>query len=397
MVRPVTVVSALSFLCLAATNFLKLISQHNQSMQLQGICDISPVIEKNSLVILLVPILGDNDLLPKLENAISAFLHKVNGLAGCHVTVILKGDRHISDNLVETTDPIYARLTCLLGHLKSLRISKIKLDLETFDGLARDTILEIESHQDICTEIEEMAYLLGSSPYWDIDGRLDFFDVCSGRSLLYNQSAQTIRRVAQLTKFVGPRTLILRHAYLDNGSCLALLNESEAVNIDLGSNRIYPEKLLKDQLKSCNWLSLAANDLDDIDFHMLPASLTQLRLDKNRLQHVSLEGLTNQSIRWLSLYRNSIRQIECLPSTIDYLNLGANPLVKIPESLYDTRIQWLGLARTKLTSLPNWLTEMPSLQTLDISYIEDQLPRSQIDHLISQNKRLITRPGFFYG
>ena len=75
-------------------------------------------------------------------------------------------------------------------------------------------------------------------------------------------------------------------------------------------------------------------------------------------------------------------------------NLGANPISALPETLSTcNNLEFLGLARTQISRLPDWIFSSPSLRELDISYIEDRIPRAQIELLCAQNISLVTRPG----
>jgi Leucine-rich repeat (LRR) protein len=44
-------------------------------------------------------------------------------------------------------------------------------------------------------------------------------------------------------------------------------------------------------------------------------------------------------------------------------------------------LEYLGLARTQISRLPEWVFSIQKLRELDISYIEDRIPPAQIAHL----------------
>ena len=101
-------------------------------------------------------------------------------------------------------------------------------------------------------------------------------------------------------------------------------------------------------------------------------------------------------IKSLSLYRNRLTTFDwpAGQSALSRLNLGANPLVSLPETLSEcAALESLGLARTQISCLPEWVFSIQTLRELDISYIEDRIPPAQIAHLRARRVSLITRPG----
>ncbi|KOR28908.1 hypothetical protein TI03_03605 [Achromatium sp. WMS1] len=345
-------------------------------------------------IVFLLPILGDNDLCPKIEDRIHSVLINNNALAGRRVFVLLTGDRHISDEFIKNTTPVYARLLYLFRHLKSLWMSNIKLDLDTIEELVRSLLSALKSLVTSIPEIEEMTFLLGKAPNWcPHDGSLDLFDASLGRSLLYNKSAKILKRIGELILLIEPKTIILKGAYLQDRECSDLIRENKALYVDLSTNRICNIDLNK-YLKRCQWLRLAANDLKEIDLTTLPLSITHLFLYKNRLQHIEFERLIEYPLHSLSLYRNNLNHFNIPSTSLNYLNVGANPLKALPNTLSDAGLHSIGLARTLLPCLPEWLIESTTLDVIDISYIEDKIPHSQIKKLTTTAKRIITRPGY---
>jgi len=128
----------------------------------------------------------------------------------------------------------------------------------------------------------------------------------------------------------------------------------------------------------------------------LPRGLEHLYLQKNDLHEFAAMPVDVARIKSLSLYRNRLTTFDWPAghSALSRLNLGANPLVSLPETLSEcAALESLGLARTQISCLPEWVFSIQNLRELDISYIEDRIPPTQIAHLRARRVSLITRPG----
>ncbi|MNY19565.1 Leucine Rich repeats (2 copies) [compost metagenome] len=100
-------------------------------------------------------------------------------------------------------------------------------------------------------------------------------------------------------------------------------------------------------------------------------------------------------LKHLSLYRNRFRHLEwpAEQTDIERLNLGANPIEALPEQLAHARhLRYLGIARTHIRHLPDWIFELPALAEIDISHIEDRLPSIQLQKLTDSGITLIKKP-----
>ena len=72
-------------------------------------------IHPNAVIIFILPILGDNDLLLPEEIKLKRFLCS-HSLLGHRIIIILKGDRHISDEFVLESSPLSLKLHKIFKH-----------------------------------------------------------------------------------------------------------------------------------------------------------------------------------------------------------------------------------------------------------------------------------------
>ena len=352
-------------------------------------------IQSHTAVIFILPILGDNDLLPFQVSKLKHFLTAQN-LAGRKVIVILKGDRHNSDEFVLDNHPVYVKIRSLFRSINSFRILDTKLDQDTAARIALHVAYALEADlPPPCKELDLLAGLLGRVPAWNPETKqLNFDDEASGYNLLYGKSKLELEEILGFVKSMYPQTLIMNHAHISdhNFNIFSILSTVEKAQ--LSSNNLTLDNVLS-TLPNCRWMSLAANQLEVFRLSKSGPMLENILVHKNNIREFNLEPSLACRLKRISLYRNQIKGFEWPTDQTDLesLNIGANPLSKLPESLAQTRsLKFLGIARTKITSLPDWMFNLPALKEVDVSHIEDRLPSNQLEKLLEMGVNLIKKP-----
>lgn len=348
------------------------------------------------VVVLLLPILGDNDLTDGVSTCL-AHLASCDSYRECAIVVVAHGDRHVSDEFVTPDTPFSIKVRRLFSSVGTFEILETKLDRFTAAALAHEILdlVDDTSSSDVL-ELNCIARLLPRAPKWNARKRqLDFYDPCTGRSLFKTAERAVQKRIASHIQVIAPRILKMTHAGLGDDALADLEGALHAEVIDLGSND-FSWKSLVPQLGACRWLGLAANGLAQVRLSQLPGGLEHLYLHKNALHEFAARQTEVARLKSLSLYRNRVTTFDwpAGQSKLTRLNLGANPITSLPETLSDcAALEFLGLARTQISSLPEWVFSIQKLRELDISYIEDRIPPAQLAHLRARRVSLITRPG----
>ncbi len=348
------------------------------------------------VVVLLLPIFGDNDLTDE-ANTCLAHIASCDSYRERAIVVVAQGDRHVSDEFVTPDTPFSIKVRRLFSSVGSFEILETKLDRFTADTLAHEILdlVDATSLSDV-QELNCIARLLPRAPKWNARKRqLDFYDPCTGRSLFKTAERAVQKRIASHIQAIAPRILKITHAGLGDDALADLEGALHAEVIELGSN-VFSWTGLVPQLGACRWLGLAANGLAQVHLSQLPQGIEHLYLHKNDLHEFVARQTEVARLKSLSLYRNQVTTFDwpAGQSTLTRLNLGANPISSLPETLSDcAALECLGLARTQISSLPEWVFSIQNLRELDISYIEDRIPPAQIAHLRARRVSLITRPG----
>ncbi len=245
-----------------------------------------------------------------------------------------------------------------------------------------------------------MYQLIGSPFEFDAcKNLLNFYQSTTGNSLVKELCNNDFKKVFQLINILKPEILNLSYAYISENKSQYMNMIGSVTTLEANSNNLTLHNIIQ-FFPNLKRLNLAANNLSSgIECINNLKQLTDLQLYKNRLNYFELEGDLLAQIRRISLYRNKLKDInftgDC--SQIEYLNIGANPISTIPSKLSESnKLTFLGLARTKVKDLPDWIFYLPSLETVDLSYIEDQIPTKQIMKLCKSNMKIITRPGYSY-
>lgn len=347
-------------------------------------------------VVFLLPVLGDNDLTDtlraRLEQWVSIEAHLERAIC-----VIAHGDRHVSDECVTDDMPFSAKVRSLFRSAGVFALLDTKLDRYTAVALAEEILrlASATSANDIA-QLSGLARLLPKAPLWQPHRRLlDFYDPASGYSLLKHQYGATLRQIAARVSALEPRVLKLNHAGLGDDALPDIARSLHAQVIDLSGNAFTLDTGAP-VTAQCRWLGMAANGLTRVNLSALPSGIEHLYLQKNGLREFAPAAAHAAGLRTLSLYRNTLETFEwpARQTAIERLNLGANPLAYLPETLADcVALESLGLARTALRRLPEWIFSLPGLRELDISYVEERIPAVQIGKLRHMGVSLITRPG----
>lgn len=348
------------------------------------------------IVVLLLPILGDNDLTNDVGIRLDR-LASCDSYRDCAIVVVAHGDRHVSDEFVTHDTPFSIKVRRLFSSVGAFEMLETKLDRFTAAALAGEILdlVDATSSSDVL-EMNCITRLLPRAPRWNARKRLlDFYDPCTGCSLLKPVGRAAQKRIASHIQVIAPRILKVTHAGLGDDALADLEKALHAEEIDLGSNDFSWEGLVP-HLGACRRLGLAANSLTRVRLSQLPRGLEHLYLHKNDLHKFVAMPAEVARLKSLSLYRNRVTTFDWPAGQTELarLNLGANPISSLPETLSDCgALEFIGLARTQISNLPEWIFSNQKLRVLDISYIEDRIPPAQIVHLRERRISLITRPG----
>jgi len=358
-------------------------------------CARHPDTPSTAAIVLVLPILGDNDL---SDEHLLSLRHwrDTRSLAGRRIFVTLKGDRHVSDEFVSPHHPIHIKLRKLFYFLGGLKILPIKLDSDTPARIASLIAAELQAGSTApCKAWDHLAQLTGRPPMWAPDRKLlDFDDEENGSSLLLETPRARLNDIFHAIRALTPRTLKLNRARLCDSDMTRLPAIPSVLAAELGSNCMSLQSA-STVFPGCKWLGLGANSLQTLDLTAAPPGLDTLLVYKNSLRELRWPATAGCRLKHLSLYRNRFRHIDWPVDQLDIerLNLGANPVEALPEQLAQARhLRCLGIARTHIRRLPDWLFELPALVEVDISHIEDQLPPAQLGKLIDSGITLINKP-----
>jgi len=370
----------------------------SSKISLKHIKDTYHQLRAMDTLIIIIPLLGDNDLIPELKEDLINFL-RLKKPKGNKIFLIFKGDRHQSDEYVSKTSPAYLKTIKLFDKFPQTVVINDKLDLFTADKIADDlTEYCIKMSPKTISILNQMRHILGTSAIFDArKNHLDFYQPSTGNSLIKGLHSNDFGKIFQLIHTLRPRILNISYAYSSQQQ-VQYFKILDSVKILLaGSNNLTIHCIVQ-HFPNVSWLNLSANKLSSgIDNLNNLEHLQALQLYKNSLTEFNLSRKNIEKIKRLSLYRNQIQEIDFTGNhlQIQHLNLGANPLHILPIKLSKANnLEFLGLARTKIKELPDWLFLLPSLQTIDLSFIEENIPKAHIEKLRQNNIKIITRPGY---
>lgn len=399
MYAPLQLVSGLPWKTSGEVLLVESLGNKNIKLDLSQLVDYQPTAQESatcSAVVLILPIFGDNDLTDDIFTCLTRLLLCENYRKRTTI-VVAHGDRHASDELIAHNTSFSIKIHNLFSGVSSFELLTTKLDRFTADTLAYEIFdfLKATNYRDNI-ELSSITKNLSRAPRWCVRKRLlDFYNCSTGSSLLrpLNRVIQT--EIASNIFALAPRILKTTHAGLNDDALAVLEAALYSEVIDLGSNHFSWEAIVP-HIAACRWLCLAANGLSSVNLSQMPKKLKHIYLHKNNINEFIVEPVDAAQLQTLSLYRNKVAVFDwpATQSELTRLNVGANPLLSLPETLGEcAELEFLGLARTKLSSLPEWIFSLPKLQELDISYIEERIPPSQLAHLRAKGILLITRPG----
>jgi len=364
---------------------------------LKHLDDTSLHLENSNTLILIIPTLGDNDLIPELEKELTQFLKLVTPKDN-KIFVVFKGDRHLSDEQVSKTSPVYLKTKKLFYKFPQTVFLLSKLDRFTADKIA-ETLYEYNTNISPRTisNLNQASQITTAPLRFDARKKhLDFYQSETGNSLIKGLDCNDLERLFQLIQALQPEILDISYAYITSEQSQYFSVLSTVRTLLANGNNLTVSNIVQ-YFPKLNWLNLSANNISSgiEDLNNL-TYLQVLQLYKNNLTEFDV-GNWIKKIKKMSLYRNQLQELNfpVHDLQIQYLNLGANPLLILPDNLAKANhLEFLGLARTKIRKLPDWLFVLPSLHTIDLSFIEGNIPNSQIDKLLQRNIKIITQPGY---
>lgn len=401
MYSPLQLVSGIPWRTSGEVRLVESLGNQSIKLDLSRLVDYKSTAQDSAtctVVVLILPIFGDNDLTDEIFTYLTRLVLCKNYRKRTTI-VVAHGDRHASDELIARNTPFSIKIHSLFSGVSSFELLTTKLDQFTADTLAceiLDFLKATNSRDNI--ELNRITNNLSRAPKWCVRKRLlDFYDYSTGSSLLKPLNRVTQTEVAGHIFALAPRILKTTHAGLNDNALAVLEAALYSEVIDLGSNHFSWETIVP-HIAACRWLCLAANGLSLANLSQIPQELKHLYLHKNDINEFIVEPAEVARLQTLSIYRNKVAAFDwpAAQSELTRLNVGANPILSLPETLSECiELEFLGIARTQLSSLPEWIFSLPKLQELDISYIEERVPPSQITHLRAKGISLITRPGLF--
>lgn len=351
------------------------------------------IIDSISPLVFLIPIRGDMDLL-EAHFAQLSIIAQHSSMVNRNLIFILHGDRHIWDDKDEKT-PIYAKLKLLFFYSGKFSICSEKLDKDSFRRVAHFVIDELKVPYSIEEKkVSLVSRLLGKRPYWQAHKKdLGFYDETTGRSHLIKTPSKNRLEILDIIQELSLNSLELNHASLSSEQLKNRHFFTKHIN-SIGNSIEF--KTFFHSFPSVEWVNLAANDLSDVNIAYCSPSVQHLYVHKNAINQLHFPLRLECRLHTLSMYRNLLTNFELPSDQIDIvkLNLGANPITNLSESLKKAqKLQFLGLARTNLEKLPEWLIDMPQLKELDISHMQHLFPCRLVEKLISRGVKIILEPG----
>jgi hypothetical protein len=352
-------------------------------------------IHRNAAIVFILPILGDNDLVLSEEIKLKRFLCS-HSLLGHRIIIVLKGDRHISDEFVLESSPLSLKLHKIFKNYFSFKIIKTKLENDTAVHISNIIFNLIqEPLRENAFELDQISRILNHTPDWNESSKqISFDDTLNGSNFLCSINKIRLRKLANLIKCLKPKTLISNYAYMSSGYLDAFSNLSTITKLQLNSNVLTLDQVLT-IFPQTHWISLGANQIDNFNLNKSGEMLESIFLHKNSIQEVVIDSSLSCKLKQLSFYRNEIKSFEWPidQNKIERLNFGANPIKALPQTLSEMEnLKFIGVAKTRIKKFPDWIFNLPSLQEIDISYIEDQLPINQVNKFREIGISLIKKP-----
>lgn len=345
--------------------------------------------------VFILPIYGENELIEFYSDKLER-LFQNNDFDECQFLFLLIGDIHVSDEAAFADMPIIKQLRYKLRNFVEPIIYPVKLSLQrlTSDGRHFYEIHRFISSPvpNFSNHLRRLKKIIHGPFHWDEGaGALGFINDENGYSSLRSHSSKNM--IFCLAANLPIRELSLERSKIKTIEELEAFRGSPIVKLDLSSNHLSSLNGLSEITPALQWLNIAANQFECIDFELLPKSTEIVYAHKNNAVDFFLDDEKGTNLKRISMYRNNISSADCffkIPK-LEFINLGANPIKSLPfESC--AKLKYLGIAKTAITCLPDWILESEVIEIIDISYIENNLNRKHLDFLTRKGVRLIVSP-----
>lgn len=339
--------------------------------------------------LIVLPLFGDNDLSQAAIEDLTALARA--RIRTQRVILVFKGDRHASDLTVNASSAAAQQVTHFLRHASDLIMCPHKLDEDTLDwiaGFVRHHAKQPRDKEHVL--LARLMRILDRPVRWEPVNRLLDLSYPAQDGPKHLSTAST-RAIGRFIGALAPDVLIAKRLGITD-RMLDQQSATHATRVDLSSNHLTPPHVAR-TFPHANHLDLGANALENVALSDCDAVPPRLLLHKNNLQSIDLMQRGSGTLLRLSLYRNRLTHLDLANQRqLTHLNLGANPIKMVPDLRDLPALHTLGLARTDVSILPEWLLESSTLRVLDISHIECRLPPAQLEKLTANGVHLIKRP-----
>ncbi len=323
------------------------------------------------LLILLVPVLGDEEL----NNNWLSFLQKSKSIFNEKNIIVFSFGSY--DEFVDFDSVFVKQINFILGfscndiNFYPLKISRYSLDLDLIKQyIAEYHVLE-QSQIDFQKIIMRLENKAKCSVLLNNKDNLDLTSSYNGFTNLLDEWGG------------DERVLILESLLCLSSSINFTCNRTNLENFkfdNLCSN------LQKIYFKSCHLfdtpnlqgfkkldvVNFSANLISILDFSKFPTRLKRINFSKNKIHSLIVEqDLSYKNLESLALFNNKITDFSWLSNmkNLKYLNLGMNPIREFPREILEIRsLEYINLALTEIHNIPNEILNIKNLKVLDVKY-----------------------------
>lgn len=324
-------------------------------------------------LLILVSVMGDNEISKEDLESLSSITSKLNHKK-LFVRIALIGDVHSWDGELSKTTA-YKQVSVLLRNNYNAEIYREKLSPDNICIAPHEyidiltTTISDKSRSD--KAIIRLNDLSNSSFTWDPDShKIAFEDPVTGEGSFHKFGAP--RDVFKLLSEANIKSLTIPRAYLYNMDLEGVEWPKGLLAINLPSNHL-SEALFSRLPESLKWINLSANGLSAFDFNLIPTGVKSLMIYKNSIDQIAPLKVELKQLESVSIYRNMIEDASFFSElqSLKKINIGANPISHIPNEFSQlNNLEFLGLARTNITKIPDWVYNHPTIKTIDISHID---------------------------
>ena len=341
---------------------------------------LNNISDKSELIILLVPIFGEEELnedwLEFLKNKKDIFFSK-------KVLVFLFG---VYDDFIDNNSVIVRQIKYFLSiHCDdlvfypkkssryNLNFDSIKEYISNYNASELSTIhcqkkifeLEYKNKCLVCKNDDSSLDLTSS-----YDGFTNMLDI-----LELNERLITLKILVTLSKC---------SSFTCNKLNLEGFNFNEAFSeyirrIYFKSCRIKETPNLQ-KFNNLEVINLSANSIETLDFSRLPKSVKRTNFSKNRIFRLLVNKSGYHNLESMAMFNNKISELSWLAffPNLKYLNIGMNPINSFPFEVFELHnLEYINIALTSIEYIPQEILKMKKLKVLDIkhcSYIEIKDP-----------------------